>query len=188
MPYVYHAVPHLMKGTVLYPLNELKDREPALYDAHSTKYEGRKHLMKERIPLLDDCLWNDVLFLTAVHPAKFRKAYESAGFALKHPFQAFQFEVEDLAASSTAVLMTMASVRPVSHGAVRYHSSSHVRLLAKGTSSRRHASVPVSAHSAHSLSRPLGYDRSHSHRSLGICRSLAKNRLEGGFSFNRILT
>jgi hypothetical protein len=112
MPYVYHAVPHLMKGTVLYPLNELKDREPALYDAHSTKYEGRKHLMKERIPLLDDCLWNDVLFLTAVHPAKFRKAYESAGFALKHPFQAFQFEVEDLAASSTAVLMTMASNNP----------------------------------------------------------------------------
>jgi hypothetical protein len=58
-------------------LNELKTRFPEAYAEHARKYSpdpllgtpNRQSLMQSRIELLD-CLWNDVLFLVAVHPQK----------------------------------------------------------------------------------------------------------------------
>lgn len=78
MTKLYHAVPAPMDGTVLYPLNELRDRDRALYDQHARKYAGRDRLMQKTIPPLD-CLWNDVIFLTAIHPKTLQQALADAG-------------------------------------------------------------------------------------------------------------
>jgi hypothetical protein len=67
--FIYHRVEPKLKGTILYPLNQLKDIYPDMYAEHVKKYEGREHLLETQIPILN-CLWNDVLHFTAVSPHK----------------------------------------------------------------------------------------------------------------------
>lgn len=76
--YLYHQVPTKLKGNTLYPLNELKTMYPDIYQAEVAKYQGREQLMEEQIPL-GDAQWNDVIHLTAVHPAKVKEALVEAG-------------------------------------------------------------------------------------------------------------
>lgn len=68
-----------MVGSVLYPLNELRERDPDTFARACAKYAGREQVLKQGVPLLD-CLWNDVLHLSPVHPVEFVEALESAGF------------------------------------------------------------------------------------------------------------
>ena len=75
---VYHFVPHNLTGNILYPLNVLKDKHPDLYAAHARKYQGRQHLMTTKMPILD-CLWNDVLHFSPVHPGTIRDALIKTG-------------------------------------------------------------------------------------------------------------
>lgn len=75
---LYHLVPKELSGTKLYPLNDLKEISPALYERAVSKYAGREIVMQQTIPLLD-CLWNDVLFLSPVHPDKIVQARLSSG-------------------------------------------------------------------------------------------------------------
>jgi hypothetical protein len=67
-----------MVGTVLYPLNELKEREPEVWRREAAKYEGRDYVLEEPVPPLG-CLWNDVLHLSTVHPAEVVAALEAVG-------------------------------------------------------------------------------------------------------------
>jgi len=89
--YLYHWVPKNMKGTILYPLNQLKDTEPEIYDEHVQKYVGRERLLTRTIPYLN-CLWNDVLHLTAVHPVKVKDAMIKAGKKVG-PLQFYSYEI-----------------------------------------------------------------------------------------------
>jgi hypothetical protein len=67
MLYLYHKVPSAMQGHVLYPLNELKNMLSDVYAQQVKKYEGREVLLERKIPILN-CLWNDVLHMSAVDP------------------------------------------------------------------------------------------------------------------------
>lgn len=67
-----------MEGEVLYPLNVLKEKYPDLYAAKAAKYTGREQLMEQVIPTLN-CLWNDVLHMTAVFPQVVKDALVEAG-------------------------------------------------------------------------------------------------------------
>ena len=78
MSHLYHLVPRNFAGDTLYPLNVLRKKLPAVYEAHARKYEGREALLQRRIPILD-CLWNDVLHFSPVHPRAIRDAYNAAG-------------------------------------------------------------------------------------------------------------
>ncbi len=60
------------------PLNELKNIDEAAYTFYAKKYAGREGLMKRRIPSLE-CVWNDVVFLSAIPPHDLLAAYASAG-------------------------------------------------------------------------------------------------------------
>jgi hypothetical protein len=82
MQYLYHSVPENMSGTVLYPLNGLKETLPEIYSEEIKKYTGRENLLKRIVPSLK-CLWNDVLHLTAVSPEDLKSALENAGFKPK---------------------------------------------------------------------------------------------------------
>lgn len=74
MHYLYHAVPHDMRGTILYPLNILKDTQPDLYKNLVKKYIGREDVtLLAPVPPLD-CLWNDVLYFSPVHPQEIQQA------------------------------------------------------------------------------------------------------------------
>jgi hypothetical protein len=95
-----------MTGTVLYPLNHMKELLPHVYETGVAKYRGREELMDTRIPVLGNCLWNDVLFLSAVCPSEVRKAYESVGG--KPPKNhCFKIPIDSLDQSRMAVLTRM---------------------------------------------------------------------------------
>jgi hypothetical protein len=70
---LYHLMPSPMIGDTLYPLNRLKAVDRAAHDRHLQKYTGREGLLERPIPPLN-CLWNDVLHLSPVHPALIRDA------------------------------------------------------------------------------------------------------------------
>jgi hypothetical protein len=78
MSYLYHRIPEKLEGTVLYPLNALKEIYPDIYKKEAQKYIGREQITQQRIPALD-CLWNDVLHFTAVHPQEVKQALIEAG-------------------------------------------------------------------------------------------------------------
>jgi hypothetical protein len=80
--YVYHWVPADLEGHILYPLNQLKNLYPFLYVTKAAKYQNREAVMQARLPLLD-CLWNDVLHFSPVHPSKVQEALAEAGFERK---------------------------------------------------------------------------------------------------------
>ena len=63
-----------MKGSTLYPLNVMKDIYPDVYDENLKKYEGREQVLEHSVPILN-CLWNDVIHLSPVHPRKIEGAY-----------------------------------------------------------------------------------------------------------------
>lgn len=77
--YVYHMVPPNFQGDTLYPLNALKDVLPDVYAEQAKKYESREGLMDAKIPTLD-CLWNDVVHLSPIHPEDLCKELQAAGF------------------------------------------------------------------------------------------------------------
>lgn len=79
--YLYHHLPTEMRGSVVYPLNNLKAHFPDIYQKEAAKYQGREAVKAQRIPLFKDCLWNDVLFLISVHPQELYSARREAGWA-----------------------------------------------------------------------------------------------------------
>ena len=78
MQYLYHFVPENLQGKILYPLNVLKEKYPEAYSKHVKKYIGREKLLELKIPHLD-CLWNDVIHLSAVDPKEVKQALVEAG-------------------------------------------------------------------------------------------------------------
>jgi hypothetical protein len=60
-------------------LNELRHRAPDAWQREQSKYAGRERVRELAVPLLD-CLWNDVLHLSPVHPRELVSALEAAGF------------------------------------------------------------------------------------------------------------
>ncbi len=81
---LFHWIPKEMEGTVLHPLNQLKTLYPKTYAAEFAKYDDRPWVPKYRIPTLGNCLWNDVLFLSAVHPRLVYRSLVECGFNPRH--------------------------------------------------------------------------------------------------------
>ncbi|HMP30597.1 MAG TPA: hypothetical protein PKD85_13410 [Saprospiraceae bacterium] len=71
-----------MEGYKLIPLNQLKYKYPEIYKIARKKYKGREFVMEQKVPILD-CLWNDVVHFSAVHPQKISDALKELGQELK---------------------------------------------------------------------------------------------------------
>lgn len=71
-----------MRGDRLYPLNEIKDIFPEIYDEAIKKYKDREFVMEQKIPFLN-CLWNDVIHLSAVNPAEIKELLSEIGGEMK---------------------------------------------------------------------------------------------------------
>ena len=91
--YVYHRVPPKLRGTILYPMNRLAEVQPDLYEELQQNYATRRDIAALRIPPLDSCLWNDVLFFSPVHPSLIQAALVDAGHQLPEAWRAF-YEVD----------------------------------------------------------------------------------------------
>lgn len=79
MMYLYHRVPTKdLCGNEIIPLNTLKVIRPDLFEEYMKKYSKRMSVPSQRIIPLD-CLWNDVIFLSAVHPQDLLAAVRSLG-------------------------------------------------------------------------------------------------------------
>ncbi|MEZ4103200.1 MAG: hypothetical protein R3B55_01375 [Candidatus Paceibacterota bacterium] len=92
-----------MEGNILYPLNTLEDINPGVFNEVMKKYENREWLLGKKIPKLN-CLWNDVIHMTAVHPSEFKDALLEAGHELKN-FKWFKIPIKSLDSEKLVVYM-----------------------------------------------------------------------------------
>ena len=90
---LYHRVHREMTGNTLYPLNVLKSKYPELYEKYIKKYKNRPHVLEQKIPILD-CLWNDVVHLSSIHPMEIKQALASIGIEYSGKF--FVIDAENL--------------------------------------------------------------------------------------------
>ncbi len=88
MNYIYHRVPENMAGNILFPLNSMKETNKDIYDTAVKKYNGREKIMKRMIPGID-CLWNDCLHFSPVHPETVYSTLKSCGFSYNPEFKFF---------------------------------------------------------------------------------------------------
>ena len=98
MPYVYHMRSPDMIGDILYPLNELKNIYPQLYERQIAKYfdhASRVNLPAQVIPKLE-CLWNDVIQCAPIHPYYIFEALQSRGLNANPTTEFYQIEVNAL--------------------------------------------------------------------------------------------
>lgn len=104
MNYLYHQVPKNIKGKILYPLNALKNLDPELYTEHVKKYEGRMEVTQQTIPTLN-CLWNDVLHLSAIHPLDLKESLVDAGGNKEMQKTCYQIDPYELDIEKTIVYL-----------------------------------------------------------------------------------
>ncbi|OGH69242.1 MAG: hypothetical protein A2754_04190 [Candidatus Magasanikbacteria bacterium RIFCSPHIGHO2_01_FULL_47_8] len=104
MNYLYHSKPKDLKGNILYPLNFLKEKHPDIYENQVKKYTGREHITQQRIPTLN-CLWNDVLHFSAVHPKEIKEALIQAGRTDDFTMEYYQVDPKILDLANTTVYL-----------------------------------------------------------------------------------
>jgi hypothetical protein len=101
--FVYHRVPVNLNGSVLYPLNQLKQIYPDVAEVQLKNYQGREALLSQPIPLLN-CLWNDVLHFSPVHPTKIKAAMEEAGHIFGYSrWRFFEMDAAFFSPSNTVI-------------------------------------------------------------------------------------
>ncbi len=65
--YAYHVLKESFVGKTIYPLNQLKNIHPDIFQLEIKKYQGRELLMSSVNPILN-CLWNDVVQFSCLDP------------------------------------------------------------------------------------------------------------------------
>jgi hypothetical protein len=103
--FVYHAVPSPMLGSVLYPLNMLKSIYPDIYETHVRKYDWRRSFLNLTVPRIN-CLWNDVLHFSIIHPSEIRENLWNSGSTNREVARFFEVPVELLVSLPYAVYYT----------------------------------------------------------------------------------
>jgi hypothetical protein len=104
MSYLYHVVPEHMEGNILYPLNSLKNIYPEAYEKATSKYKDREHVKEMVVPFFN-CLWNDVLHLSAVHPEKIKIALAEAGYIKDFKLSSYEINPSILNSENTLIYL-----------------------------------------------------------------------------------
>ena len=68
MPFVYHLCASDFRGSVLYPLDGLREVHPDLHERERVKYEGRESVLRFEVPHLG-VTWGATVNLSALDPA-----------------------------------------------------------------------------------------------------------------------
>jgi hypothetical protein len=107
--FVYHRKAPGFIGTILYPLNQLKTKFPAVYENNVKKYQGREWMLDMLIPPLN-ALWNDVIHCSLMHPAVIYKTLSDMGFEHRKSSREW-FEIPLCDISSNSILYRNESER-----------------------------------------------------------------------------
>lgn len=93
---VYHRITKDFKGTWIIPLNLMPFMEgyEEIYQNAIKKYDDRTWLLDRIIPTLN-CLWNDVIFFSPLHPHKHYEEYVRLGYTPRN-LKFFKIPVEVL--------------------------------------------------------------------------------------------
>ncbi len=91
-----------MDGTVLYPLNELKEKYPDLFSSRQEHHEHQPKVLEDSIPRLG-CFWDDVLHFTALHPTKIAEALKKLGYESKLKY--YEVDAKQLSPERTMVFL-----------------------------------------------------------------------------------
>ena len=102
---LYHFVPDDMHGTILYPLNQMRDKLPELFDKQAAKYAGREDVQDTVIPGLGT--WNDVIHLSPIDPKKVIAALRECGAPADFTWKAFQIDVSTLDPAKLVIMTTL---------------------------------------------------------------------------------
>jgi hypothetical protein len=81
--YVYHRKSFDFIGDKLYSLNDIKTIHPSIYESIVKKYNGREWMLDISIPPLN-CLWNDVIHTSLMHPSLIYKTLNEVGYQRKN--------------------------------------------------------------------------------------------------------
>ena len=76
-----------MVGTILYPLNTLRNTLPEVFKQQSKKYQDREGVKETEIPGLGK--WNDVIHLSPIEPSETRQALQDADLVKDPPWKVF---------------------------------------------------------------------------------------------------
>jgi hypothetical protein len=102
-------VPRDLMGQELMPLNELKEEYSEVYEREVKKYEGRESILGTRIHPLD-CLWNDVLHFTAIHPLNILEILQKLDFPTDRIRKWFAVDISKFNPENTIVFLDKQSI------------------------------------------------------------------------------
>ncbi len=92
--YVYHRCREPFAGNWILPLNRMPEMEgySDLHQRSISRYKGREFLLSLVIPTLN-CLWNDVIFLSPIHPHKHYEEYTKIGYTDQETPRIYYFKI-----------------------------------------------------------------------------------------------
>lgn len=105
--FIYHMVPADMRGDKLISLNSLETAHPELYEKYSKKYfdhPERLKLLRRQIPKLN-CLWNDVIHFSPLHPYHVYNALTELGIQIKEELKFYRVPIQNLKNNKNAIYM-----------------------------------------------------------------------------------
>lgn len=111
MAYIYHMRQPDMQGKILYPLNTLNEIYPEIYTRQIAKYNDypdRKKLPQKIIPRLN-CLWNDVVQCSPVHPYLLYQALALRELSVNPALEFFQIPISEVGSAPLALFDDSAS-------------------------------------------------------------------------------
>lgn len=69
MPFVYHLCAADFEGSTLYPLSDLREKLPQVYEREVSKWKGRESVLDYLVPGLD-IPWSQTVNLSSLHPRR----------------------------------------------------------------------------------------------------------------------
>lgn len=81
--FLYHLCARDLRGTVLYPLNGLRDAHPDVYERERRKFTGRERVLEYVVPHLG-VPWGDTVNLSALDPRALVAARRRLGVPFSH--------------------------------------------------------------------------------------------------------
>lgn len=100
--YLYHFVPQDQIGGILYPLNQLKSKQPELYKQHFGKYDDIK---EKDVEIPGFGYWNDCINLMPVNPGLVKSELEKFGHDTNWKWKFYKIDASELHRSKLIIMV-----------------------------------------------------------------------------------
>ena len=100
--YLYHYVPERQNGPTLYPLNQLKDIFPDIYEKQAAKYDT---IAEKDVEIPGFGFWNDCVNLMPVNPGFVKQELERYGHDTNWAWRFYQIDARTLDASKLIIMV-----------------------------------------------------------------------------------